>query len=919
MNFSRIELVIWTVLCLIAEIGPAYGTSLEEWQEWYFTPEQRMDAAITGPNAAPAGDGITNLEKFAFGSAPFVEGSSRRPQPRLVTAFGGSNSFWALEYRTPDTYVPDDVYYVPELSYDLTTWYRGRREIEVYSNASPDAGTYNVTISNVALNLPPLGKTFMRIAIYLGKALPSEWQVLNFGSLGIDTEGDPDLDGETNFEEFLNGTDPNDYFNGVIPRLTLLGEGDVRLAPDTIFSLKVQVNGGSANAPISASIRSGSAFLMETPTSAPTNQLALSTLNDCDQGYFAEVFVRLPNNIAEVCEVAFTAGGVSRTASLVTTAITADPQLPPPSAVTLVPTSGSTATLTWSLSLPTSATTIQFSIDGGATWKTAGLFAPGLAVAKVVNLTPDRTTLFRGITGDATASGSYSDPNRLDLLAPAAGGAGGSLPSAAGSVTALSKPVLFGNSTELEWGKTGIPGFSEAGTRYLRGHFEIIAVDPDNSDVLHRGTYIVDSSYTGPEDQNGIGNVVGVDPTTARLLDTKVTQRDVTDSTFQFRAEHPQHPERFYTHTITLSEPLSDEAFRSYVERAVPPFSNTFKPSSDELSQAALKLEFDDTHYFIRKFQYYYSANSDPFAFVVGDIQFRDGSEGGNHIAHTLQAWPSRGETKSPVYTIDPTLLNEKQNGDYQVFASGFVFRLLNGTLPSLDGTIPTTLSDPSIHPDNTTTAADIVSAAGNDILGPLPLGNARPNRSYNYGASMLLQVEVPSVEESPFFTYSWKRRYKVHEWLVARSTDGTRWVVFDQRNTTEWENDTSPAKNCTITPSAKNRLYIFDNPGTDLRAFTDSDLPMNPNANIGDYAFTETILETTLVVAAGESIEMLTFPVGQTIIARRDALTGVWSQDWAGLRNVIDVTIPDLELTEAEVRSIVGGTLPITFAGPAP
>ena len=46
--------------------------------------------------------------------------------------------------------------------------------------------------------------------------LPVAWELLNFGKTGVDPDGDPDHDGQSNLQEYLAGTDPNnggDYLN----------------------------------------------------------------------------------------------------------------------------------------------------------------------------------------------------------------------------------------------------------------------------------------------------------------------------------------------------------------------------------------------------------------------------------------------------------------------------------------------------------------------------------------------------------------------------------------------------------------------------------------------------------------------------------------------------------------------------------
>ena len=43
-----------------------------------------------------------------------------------------------------------------------------------------------------------------------GNGLPDAWELVNFGTSGVDPGADPDGDGSTNLQEYLAGTDPND-------------------------------------------------------------------------------------------------------------------------------------------------------------------------------------------------------------------------------------------------------------------------------------------------------------------------------------------------------------------------------------------------------------------------------------------------------------------------------------------------------------------------------------------------------------------------------------------------------------------------------------------------------------------------------------------------------------------------------------
>jgi hypothetical protein len=85
--------------------------------------------------------------------------------------------------------------------------------------------------------------------------LPDWWEKYYFGNTGVDPNGDVDGDGRSNFEEFLHGTDPNDYYNGVVSELTIVGGDDQLGDPSSVLSLPLVVRatrGGQplVNAPI---------------------------------------------------------------------------------------------------------------------------------------------------------------------------------------------------------------------------------------------------------------------------------------------------------------------------------------------------------------------------------------------------------------------------------------------------------------------------------------------------------------------------------------------------------------------------------------------------------------------------------------------------------------------------------------------
>jgi chitinase len=67
--------------------------------------------------------------------------------------------------------------------------------------------------------------------------LPDDWERTHFGNIGVNPNADPDGDGLTNLQEFQQGTNPNDFYNGVSAQVQLLNNG----APGANDDLTIKV------------------------------------------------------------------------------------------------------------------------------------------------------------------------------------------------------------------------------------------------------------------------------------------------------------------------------------------------------------------------------------------------------------------------------------------------------------------------------------------------------------------------------------------------------------------------------------------------------------------------------------------------------------------------------------------------------
>jgi len=139
----------------------------------------------------------------------------------------------------------------------------------------------------------------------------AEWELLHFGINGVDAEADPDGDGRNNREEYEEGSDPNDYYNGSAPRLTILS-GDQQIGePGQELPLPLVIEVAHPftqqpmrGAPLEFIALTSGAGLSMNAGGPKTNSLALSTSATGQ----ATVFASLPNNAAGPVEFQVTAG-----------------------------------------------------------------------------------------------------------------------------------------------------------------------------------------------------------------------------------------------------------------------------------------------------------------------------------------------------------------------------------------------------------------------------------------------------------------------------------------------------------------------------------------------------------------------------------------------------------------------------------
>ena len=125
--------------------------------------------------------------------------------------------------------------------------------------------------------------------------LPDAWENQYFGHIGVDPQADPDGDGLTNLQEYQQGTDPTDYYNGRLTNISIDSGNNQSADPNAWVTnpLVVKVTDGTtnavkANAPIV--FASATALLATTPSGAGSSSLLVRS----DSQGKATVYLKLP-------------------------------------------------------------------------------------------------------------------------------------------------------------------------------------------------------------------------------------------------------------------------------------------------------------------------------------------------------------------------------------------------------------------------------------------------------------------------------------------------------------------------------------------------------------------------------------------------------------------------------------------------
>jgi len=122
---------------------PGTSATKQAWLQNNFSIAQLANAAVSGDNAAPAGDGIPNFFKYAFNLDALAYGSAGLPQPTVM------NGNLVLSFTAQP-----DITYTVEASTDLVTW--STTSVTQQANGSQVTATYP---------LPPSGTAFLHVVV----------------------------------------------------------------------------------------------------------------------------------------------------------------------------------------------------------------------------------------------------------------------------------------------------------------------------------------------------------------------------------------------------------------------------------------------------------------------------------------------------------------------------------------------------------------------------------------------------------------------------------------------------------------------------------------------------------------------------------------------------------------------------------
>lgn len=150
---------VWQTLALAMDyLAAPEFLRFDAWRQEHFSAAELSDPAISGADASPAGDGVSNLMKYALDLSPWIPiGSTELPKGAIDEGGRLILGYWE---RTD----VDDITYVPEVSEDLVTWTSGAEHVvEVYRSS---IGENLEAVEARAVLAPEAGRGFMRLRVH---------------------------------------------------------------------------------------------------------------------------------------------------------------------------------------------------------------------------------------------------------------------------------------------------------------------------------------------------------------------------------------------------------------------------------------------------------------------------------------------------------------------------------------------------------------------------------------------------------------------------------------------------------------------------------------------------------------------------------------------------------------------------------